>query len=87
MENERKSGSYGVGSPEEPALNIRLPSAILTVLTFAMWEPSFAAEPFTITSSPAFRESLLHPFLIKRFGLPSSQAQLITLPLPSFTSM
>src|SRR3989442_14752057 len=73
--------------PAEDAPNTSLPSARMIFRAFAILEPSLAREAVTVTSSPIFKDFLVHPALISPFGLPSSMFQLLTLPLSSLTSI
>src|ERR1700719_2973556 len=75
----------GPPSPDVPAKTF-LPSAKVTVLALAMFDPSFAMDPVTVTTSPTFKECLVQPCRIRPLGLASSKFQFVTLPLSSFTS-
>src|SRR5882672_5390412 len=71
---------------EDPATIFR-PSASVTDLAVASFEPSLARTPTTVTSPPTWRKSLVQPSRRSALGLASSRFQVVTFPLSSFTSM
>src|ERR1700704_4464533 len=62
------------------------PSASVTDLALAIFEPSLASTPITVTSPPTWRKSLVQPSRRSALGLGSSRFQLAIAPLSSFTS-
>src|SRR5207253_9773830 len=56
--------------PDDPA-DIWRPSASVTTRAFALFEPSFAIAPSTVTSSPILNESVFQPSCPSTLGLAS----------------
>src|SRR3984885_15519253 len=77
---------YCAGASLGEKANTFLPSANVTVLAFAICDPSLACAPSTVTWSPTFRVCLDHPCRTSTLGLASSRFQWVTAPLSSFTS-
>src|SRR5215469_539188 len=78
---------YCLFSFSDDAANTFLPSASTTLRALARFEPSLASDPLTVTSSPCLSEFRVQPARISPLGLPSSNSQLVTFPLSSFTSI
>src|SRR5215471_10340349 len=56
------------GSPAGDPANTRLPLASVTLRALAIFEPSFAADPLTVISSPIFNELRVQPWRTRTFG-------------------
>ena len=50
----------------------------MTTLAFAIFEPSLARDPSTVTCSPICKSLLVQPFRFKTFGLANSRFQFVT---------
>ena len=61
------AGRGGASPPDDPA-NTRRPSASVTTRALAIFEPSLAGEPSTVTSSPTLSDFLVQPFRASTFG-------------------
>ena len=72
--------------PDDPAKSDR-PSGKVTVLAFAVDEPSFARQPTTVTSAPTGKSACRHPRRYSALGRPNSTLQFSVLPEGLFTSM
>src|SRR5262245_24807919 len=57
----------GLPSAEDPANTLR-PSASLTLFAFAIFAPSFARYPSTVTWSPSLSESCFQPSRLRNKG-------------------
>src|SRR5437867_12681716 len=85
-----RPGHYGLRVEVVPTSNAPgktwRPSEKVRMLPDALFEPSFARNPWTTTVSPTFRVSLVNPFLMAIPGGRPEKPQVVTLPFSSFTS-
>src|SRR5262249_37716798 len=79
-------GCGGTSPPDEPADRTR-PSARGTRRAFALLDPSFAAAPRMVTSSPTCTDVGRHPPSSRALGGASSTHQCAAVAAPSVTSM
>src|SRR5207247_9090697 len=72
--------SGGTASPPVVLANTLRPLASVSSRALAILEPSLAADPCTVTSSPTLSALLVQPFRCSAFGLASSIFQFVRAP-------